>query len=165
MVVKSNGREAFASIGGILFYSLTYYFLFPASLLIYFDLIKKYGYNIDIQEFLLGRVSINQKVKKMEDTRDCQKPKGHLVLRDHLAAHRTDLANDRTFLAYLRTALTFFVAGVTLIRFFGHIVTEFIGWVFISVGIYLSVRGIARFKKMKRLIHEEEKSPPEVSDL
>lgn len=100
----------------------------------------------------------------MEDTHDSRKPKGHLVLRDHLAAHRTDLANDRTFLAYLRTALTFFVAGA-FIRFFGHIVTEFIGWVFISVGIYLSVRGVARFRKMKRLIHEEENSPPEVSDL
>ncbi|HDK81416.1 MAG TPA: DUF202 domain-containing protein [Nitrospirae bacterium] len=33
-----------------------------------------------------------------------------LFLRDHLAAQRTMLANERTYLAYIRTALTLFIA-------------------------------------------------------
>ena len=39
---------------------------------------------------------------------------GQLILRDHLAADRTVLANERTFLAYIRTTLTLFVAGYLL---------------------------------------------------
>jgi len=111
----------------------------------------------------MGRVNINQNMKQNEETYKSHKQ--HLILRDHFAAHRTDLANDRTFLAYIRTALTFFVVGVTFIRFFGHIITEIIGWIFIPIGIYIFLRGVIRFRKIKHVIHEEEKNPPEVSDL
>jgi putative membrane protein len=35
-----------------------------------------------------------------------------------LARHRTILANERTFLAYIRTSIMLAVSGVTLIKFF-----------------------------------------------
>jgi len=41
-----------------------------------------------------------------------------MILRDYLAQDRTKLANERTFLAYLRTAITFSAAGGTLIKIF-----------------------------------------------
>ena len=41
-----------------------------------------------------------------------------LILRDVLATDRTILANERTFLAYLKTAITMFIGGVTLIKLF-----------------------------------------------
>jgi hypothetical protein len=34
--------------------------------------------------------------------------KGEITLRDYLAAHRTILANDRTWLSYVRTCFNFF---------------------------------------------------------
>ncbi len=40
-----------------------------------------------------------------------------LVLRDHLAIDRTAMANERTFLAYVRTALALLVIGVTFPHF------------------------------------------------
>ena len=91
--------------------------------------------------------------------------KGHIILSDHLAAHRTDLANDRTFLAYIRTALTFAVVGVTFIKFFGNLLIEIIGWIFIPVGIYIFMKGWLLFKKTKMAIKEEEKNPPKISDI
>lgn len=90
---------------------------------------------------------------------------GPVILRDHLAAHRTDLANDRTFLAYMRTALTFSVVGVTFIKFFKNIIIEIIGWILIPIGIYIFVKGLLRFKKIKRVIKDEETNPPKYSDI
>jgi len=101
----------------------------------------------------------------MGDTRNSQKKRPHLILRDHFAAHRTDLANDRTFLAYIRTALTFFIVGVSFIKFFGHILIEIIGWILIPVGFFIFMKGLRKFKKIKKAIQEEEKRPPEHTDI
>ena len=40
------------------------------------------------------------------------------AVRDALARVRTRHANERTFLAYIRTSLAFFAAGARLIKFF-----------------------------------------------
>jgi putative membrane protein len=93
------------------------------------------------------------------------KKKGHVILRDHLAAHRTALANDRTFLAYIRTALTFSVVGVTFIKFFKNILIEIIGWIMIPVGFYIFIKGLIRFNKIRQVIKEEERNPPKYSDV
>ncbi len=39
-----------------------------------------------------------------------------LILRDHLVMERTTLANQRTLLAYIRTAVSFFGAGIALVK-------------------------------------------------
>jgi putative membrane protein len=75
-----------------------------------------------------------------------------LILRDHLAAGRTDLANERTLLAYVRTALAVFAAGVTLVHFFDSVWLEIVGWMFIPIGIVTLVVGIRRFQAMRRRI-------------
>ena len=68
-----------------------------------------------------------------------------MILRDHLAADRTILSNQNTFLAYVRTALTLFVAGVTFIRFFDTPITVIIGWIFIPTGISTFLVGLIRY--------------------
>jgi putative membrane protein len=68
-----------------------------------------------------------------------------MILRDHLAADRTILSNQNTFLAYVRTALTLFVAGVTFVRFFDTTITEIIGWIFIPIGILTFLVGLVRY--------------------
>ena len=66
-----------------------------------------------------------------------------------LSAERTRLANHRTFLAYQRTALTLFVAGVTFIRFFDNLIVEIIGGVFVPVGIITIVVGFVRYRRTR----------------
>ncbi len=76
--------------------------------------------------------------------------KGKLILRDVLAADRTQLANERTLLSYLRTALTLFIAGVSFIRFFDSLIMVIIGWLFIPLGVWVAWIGTARFRKMRK---------------
>lgn len=66
---------------------------------------------------------------------------------NHYARHRTILANERTFLAYVRTALTLFAAGITFIRFFGIPFLSFVGYIFIGLSIVLTIVGIIRYQK------------------
>jgi len=75
-----------------------------------------------------------------------------MILRDFLAIDRTILANQNTFLAYLRTALTLFVAGVTFIRFFDLTVVEIVGWIFIPVGLATFIIGLIRYNKKRRVL-------------
>ncbi|HDH04295.1 MAG TPA: DUF202 domain-containing protein [Nitrospirae bacterium] len=94
----------------------------------------------------------------MKNSPDRRNAHDNPVLRDHLAAQRTLLANERTYLAYIRTSLTLFVAGVSFIKFFGNIVYEIIGWMLIPLGILVLIKGIISYIKMKRVIIEEEHS-------
>ncbi len=91
----------------------------------------------------------------MQQDRQAGKGTEHVFLRDHLAVHRTTLANERTFLAYIRTALALFVAGVSLIKFFGSPLTEILGWVLVPLGMLTLARGIASFRKTRREIEKE----------
>lgn len=93
----------------------------------------------------------------MRENKHPEKNKRTLFLRDHLAAYRTILANERTFLAYIRTALTLFVAGVSFIKFFDSPVIEVLGWTLIPVGVFVFVRGVVSYRRMNRKIQQEEK--------
>lgn len=80
----------------------------------------------------------------------------HLFLRDHLSAQRTILANERTLLSYIRTALTLFAAGVSFIKFFGYVMIELLGWLLLPLGILILIKGVISFRKMNCVIREEE---------
>jgi putative membrane protein len=85
-----------------------------------------------------------------------------MKLRDYLATDRTKLGNQNTFLAYVRTALTLFVAGVTFIRFFESVVVETIGWIFIPVGLLTFTIGTIRYNRLRvALLHIQ---PPSRDD-
>ena len=76
-----------------------------------------------------------------------------LILRDRLAVDRTILANERTFLAYLRTALTLFIGGVSLVQFFETPWVQVAGWTMIPGGPVFVVWGIGRYVKMRRRLN------------
>ena len=83
-----------------------------------------------------------------------------LILRDHLALDRTRLANERTLLAYLRTALMLIVAGATAAKFVGETHSVIIaGWLFIALGVVVAVLGTWRFLTMRRDINAR-RAPP-----
>jgi uncharacterized protein (DUF302 family)/uncharacterized membrane protein YidH (DUF202 family) len=71
----------------------------------------------------------------------------HLPLSDELAVGRTSLANERTLLAYLRTALQCVVGGVSLIKFFDHPVARLLGAVFLPVGVAVGIAGVVLFTR------------------
>jgi putative membrane protein len=77
-----------------------------------------------------------------------------LILRDHLALDRTRLANERTLLSYMRTALMLVVAGATAVKFVGETPAVIVtGWVFVALGIVVGMIGASRFVTMRRDIN------------
>ena len=71
--------------------------------------------------------------------------------RDRLALVRTDLANERTLLAYGRTGLMVTGTGATLIKFFADsTVPPVIGWVLIVSGAIIGIIGVVRFVSLNR---------------
>jgi putative membrane protein len=72
-----------------------------------------------------------------------------IELRDFLATDRTRLANQSTFLSYLRTALTMLVAGLTLIRFFESTLIAVIGSALLPIALTIFVVGYVRYRRMR----------------
>lgn len=80
-----------------------------------------------------------------------------LILRERLALQRTILANQSTFLAFLRTSMYFFVGGLSLESLLkidnGFIIEWFL---FISSFVIFCI-GIFNYFRHKKMILENEK--------
>lgn len=80
-----------------------------------------------------------------------------LILREKLALQRTVLANQSTLLAFLRTAMYFLVAGISI----NHLTSVKYGYliqlVFICLSVMLLLVGIVNFKRQQLKITESEK--------
>ncbi len=81
-----------------------------------------------------------------------------LSLREHLAAARSIMANERTFLAYQRTALTQLAVAATFLRFFDHPALTVLGWLLVPTSLVTMALGLVRYLRMRRLIHQLEDS-------
>lgn len=69
----------------------------------------------------------------------------------NLALVRTDLANERTLLAYGRTALMLFGTGISLVRFLNTAADlVMLGWALIGGGICIGLVGFIRFALLRR---------------
>jgi len=80
-----------------------------------------------------------------------------LILRERLALQRTVLANQSTFLAFLRTSMYFFVAGLSLESLLKIENSFIIEWfLFISSFVIFCI-GIFNYFKHKKMILENEK--------
>lgn len=78
------------------------------------------------------------------------------ILRDYMAIERTVMANERTFLSYIRAALGLFIGGASFIQFFDSFVIQMVGALFIPLGVATFGVGLWRYHKIKRLIHGAE---------
>ncbi len=80
-----------------------------------------------------------------------------LVLREKLALQRTILANQSTFLAFLRTSMYFLIAGISI----NNLTTLKYGFlieiVFIIISFGLLIMGIVNYKKQKLNIIDSER--------
>ena len=80
-----------------------------------------------------------------------------LILRERLALQRTILANQSTFLAFLRTSMYFFVAGLSLESLLKIENSFLIEWfLFISSFVIFCI-GVLNYYKHKKMILENEK--------
>lgn len=72
-----------------------------------------------------------------------------MSLRDYLALHRTKLANERTYLSYIRTALAISGGGITFAKFFEDVIITTIGWIMVPIGVFLFLYGVRRYFETK----------------
>lgn len=79
-----------------------------------------------------------------------------LILREKLAIQRTHLANQTTFLAFLRTAMYFFVAGISIDSFFSFNETDIVKWLFFMIALLLILFGILNFLKNRKIVQKSE---------
>jgi putative membrane protein len=75
-----------------------------------------------------------------------------LVLREKLAIERTVMANQRTFLSFLRTSLYFFIAGLSISEFMKLENESIIVVVFVALAFLLFITGIVTFYIQKKKI-------------
>jgi len=78
--------------------------------------------------------------------------KDKLNLSDRLAIERTNLANERTFLAFFRSAVFFLGTGISIIQinFFNDI--PYLGWGFIVISPLMFLFGLYRLVSVRRFI-------------
>lgn len=76
-------------------------------------------------------------------------------LRDELAVERTILANERSFLAYTRTALTCAVGSVSVFHFFqGKLMFQTLAFLLGTAGITLFAYGVKRYYNVQKIIQK-----------
>ena len=76
----------------------------------------------------------------------------NLTLNDHLAIDRTVMANERTLLAYGRSALALVVVGGTCIKFFAAPWIQVLGAALMAAGVLLAAWGWHRYSRAKQLL-------------
>lgn len=76
--------------------------------------------------------------------------KEELILRDYLAADRTVLANERTFMAFIRTSLALAAGGASLIHFLGSLAANIGGGLLLALAAGVLGWGLQRFFYYKR---------------
>ena len=80
-----------------------------------------------------------------------------LILREKLALQRTALANQSTFLAFLRTAMYFLIAGLSLKNLLKVENSLFIEITLFITSFVIFVMGTLNFFKHKKSISENKK--------
>lgn len=86
--------------------------------------------------------------------------KEDLILRDHLALERTRLANERTFLSYIRTSLYLVLGGFALINLKETENLKWLGYLALGLSIMFILFGVVRFfllrKRLEKYYRERE---------
>lgn len=73
-----------------------------------------------------------------------------LILRDHLALVRTRLANERTLLSYIRSALYLLIGGIALLQLEGYDDLQWVGKSSLVVCVLFLTIGFYRYHSLRR---------------
>ncbi|SEA41738.1 putative membrane protein [Flavobacterium gillisiae] len=80
-----------------------------------------------------------------------------LILRERLALQRTTLANQTTVLAFIRTAMYFFVAGLSTRNLLAIENSLIIEVAFYAIAFVILILGLLNFFKHRKMITENRK--------
>ena len=73
-----------------------------------------------------------------------------LILRDHLSLVRTRLANERTLMSYVRSALYLLLGGLTLLKLGHYAELQLVGYLALGLCVILLVVGTYRYIRLRR---------------
>ena len=79
-----------------------------------------------------------------------------MTLRDFLALDRTKLANERTYLGYMRTFISLLAAGVGFIRFIEIEMVKYVGIALCLISPLFLIVGTWKYYSMKNEIKKQE---------
>ena len=74
-----------------------------------------------------------------------------------LAVHRTELANRRTLMAYVKTAIALCASAVGMIKFLDEDWLNHIGWILLPISVIVLLIGIYDYQRVKKSINEEKR--------
>lgn len=94
-----------------------------------------------------------KEIKKLRKKLKLQEKKNAEV-RDQMALQRTIFANERTLMAYLRTAITVIAGGFAAIKLSQEPYLQYIGIALMPIGIALGVYSFYRYLHKQRLIKQ-----------
>lgn len=83
--------------------------------------------------------------------------KNDLILREKLAVQRTHLANQTTFLSFLRSSMYFLVAGLTIHNLADHLHAGIFEIPLFSISAILLVTGVVNYFRNYRRIKKSER--------
>jgi putative membrane protein len=72
-----------------------------------------------------------------------------MILRDYLALDRTKLANERTFLAYMRTVIGLVASGTAMNEILQTAWVHVLGWICLALAPVCLFFGVFHFIRMK----------------
>lgn len=102
---------------------------------------------------------IKNKAKDVLRFTDEYDVKEKIILRDHLALQRTKLANERTLLTYVRTALYLIIAGIAFLGMSDFEGMPYIGISCLVVSGLILILGFVRFRQLKKQLNHIYKMP------
>ncbi|WP_181307847.1 YidH family protein [Rufibacter sp. XAAS-G3-1] len=83
------------------------------------------------------------------------KEKANAEIKDALAIERTTFANERTFLAYLRTSLSLVIVGISLHQFFNTALSMWVAVFLIPLGVVIGAIGYRKFTQKRAFIRRK----------
>lgn len=84
------------------------------------------------------------------------------IVRDYLAMYRTELANERTLLAYVRTFIGTFAAGVGLVKLTDEQILITIGYIMIYIAPAILIVGLIRYFYYRRKVNKSKLEGPDI---
>ncbi|MBN1755340.1 DUF202 domain-containing protein [bacterium] len=82
------------------------------------------------------------------------KNKECIILRDYLALERTQLANERTLLSYIRASLYLVLGGIAFMQLKGFANIRWLGYLSLLTSVVLMAVGIIRFTTLNRRLNK-----------
>ncbi|MFP4481456.1 MAG: DUF202 domain-containing protein [Thermovirgaceae bacterium] len=102
--------------------------------------------------------------RKKQGNGEPPSPEKELTLRNRLAIGRSCMANERTFLAYVRTALALAFTGAGIIGYFHSRPAFWGGLLLVGAACLTGLTGFRHFLSMKSKIRSAEEGEPPYSD-